>query len=810
MGQGGAVIAPTVVLQSLGTIGLSFEWGNMVAQRICRLWQQWVCRTLNKCACSVVCALALAGASTAAGSAEATQPHVATPEKLTFGVFAYLGVAQTRKFYEPLVAYLNATLKEEQIELKVLPQEEINRGVEKGELDIVTTNPTHFLVIRNQYPLTGVIATRVAEVNGNPVQQLAGVMLTQSNRDDIETLQDIRNKVIATPSLLHMGGYRAQAYELYLAGIKLPRAAKKIIELKTHQDVVRAVLSKQVDVGFVREGVLELMLANAEISAADYKLIHRQQHAYYPFEVSTRLYPEWPVFALPHVSGQAVRHVAAALFALESDNPAAKAAGVYGYTVSADYLSVEALARALRLPPFDQYLDVTWQDIWQSWRQGLTIAAVAAVIIVALVFMLMAMAGRERTALSKITLLLDTLGEGVFGTDTRGHCTFINRAALQMLAMKEPQVIGQPVQGILNQASCAEKPDVTGVHPMVQTMQDGQIRRGEDWFVGQADAAFPVEYVVSPVRSKTQIIGVVVAFQDIRLRKAIEADLHQLVKELTQANVDLKATRDQLLQSEKLASIGQLAAGVAHEINNPVAFVTSNLGTLGNYLQDLLRLVDLASATPEGQLIAAEIDLAFLKQDVVELLGESKDGLERVRKIVLDLRDFSRAGDAAWEHANLNDCIESTLNILGNELKYKCTVHKRFAELPPLRCIPSQLGQVFMNLLMNAAQAIETQGDLFIQTEAVGSQVARITIRDTGSGIAPEHLKRIFDPFFTTKPVGKGTGLGLSLVWGIIERHRGQINIDSTVGQGTTFTIDLPFNAAIATHATPLATPANL
>jgi len=694
----------------------------------------------------------------------------------------------------------------EQVELKVLPQAEINHGVESGELDIVTTNPTHFLVIRNRYPLTGVIATRMSEVNGQPVQHLAGVIITRTDRLDIRELADVRGKVVATPSTQHMGGYRAQAYELYLAGVRMPDDVRQLLELETHQAVVHAVLDGRAEVGLIREGVLELMQHQGQLHSGQLKLLHPQQHANYPFQVSTRLYPEWPVFALPHVSDKAVRHVAAALFALEPDHPAARAAGAHGYTVSADYLPVEALARALRLPPFDQNLDVTWQDIWQTWRLGLITAAVATLIILALAAVLVWLAKRERQARARLSLLLDTLGEGVYGTDASGHCSFINRAALHMLGRTEAEVLGQSPHLLFHPQRQNGQPYLEAECPMSQTLHDGQVRRGEEWFVHPTQGGFPVGYVVSPIRQGGALIGSVVAFQDIHLRKKIEANLHHLIKELTQTNSQLKDTRNQLLQSEKLAAIGQLAAGVAHEINNPVAFVTSNLGTLASYVRDLLRLGEVASTTPAGQQLATEIDLPYLRQDVTELLTESRDGLERVRKIVLDLRNFSRSGDTQWEDASVNDCLDAALNIIWNELKYKCTLHKHYGELPLIRCNASQLSQVFMNLLLNAAQAIPDQGDITLTTEAVTDpalgRVVRITLSDTGTGIAPENIQRIFDPFFTTKPVGKGTGLGLSLVWGIVEQHQGHIDVASQPGQGTTFTVTLPVATQAPTGAT--------
>ena len=194
----------------------------------------------------------------------------------------------------------------------------------------------------------------------------------------------------------------------------------------------------------------------------------------------------------------------------------------------------------------------------------------------------------------------------------------------------------------------------------------------------------------------------------------------------------------------------------------------------------------------EIQLLREERDFDFVRDDIFKLLAESKDGLARVRKIVQDLRTFSRVGEQEWQEADLHEGLDSTLNIVWNELKYKCEVIKDYGELPPVYCLISQLNQVFMNLLVNAGHAIAEKGRITIRTRQLDEARVCVEISDTGCGIAAENLNRIFEPFFTTKPVGKGTGLGLSLAYGIIQRHQGQISADSEPGRGSTFRVILP------------------
>jgi two-component system NtrC family sensor kinase len=309
------------------------------------------------------------------------------------------------------------------------------------------------------------------------------------------------------------------------------------------------------------------------------------------------------------------------------------------------------------------------------------------------------------------------------------------------------------------------------------------------------------------VRERTQQLEAALR-ENERVNRALQSEKEEqrvLIQKLEEAH-------NQLLQSEKLASIGQLAAGVAHEINNPIGFVNSNLGSLKNYVDQLMSLIDDLATTTEPLLAAnpeirksvdalkRKADLDFLREDIGALITESIDGTTRVRQIVQDLRDFSRTGEIAMEWVDLHAGLESTLNVVSNEIKYKAEIVRDYGTLPRVECRPSQINQVFMNLLVNAAQAIPQKGRITLKSGCADDKVW-ISVSDTGSGIPPEILARIFDPFFTTKPVGKGTGLGLSVSYGIIEKHGGKIEVASQPGEGTTFTVWLPTRQAAAAPA---------
>ncbi|MDD5300374.1 MAG: PAS domain S-box protein [Gallionella sp.] len=404
---------------------------------------------------------------------------------------------------------------------------------------------------------------------------------------------------------------------------------------------------------------------------------------------------------------------------------------------------------------------------------------------------------------ARFVAIMEETSDIVAMADLTGHLIYMNRAGRKLLELDE--------------AADISKTEIADYHPKwaaeivlregLQTAAACGTWSGETALLSRSGREFAVLQVIMAHRRQGDGVEYYsTVIHDISNRKEVENELCAYVEELRTINQQLHDTQNLLLQSDKMASVGQLAAGVAHEINNPIGYVASNLGTLDGYLKELFGLVatyeemESAVAVADNAALARikavknKVDLDFLKEDVLSLMRESQEGIIRVKKIVQDLKDFSRvdSGDE-WHRADLHKGLDSTLNVASNEIKYKANVKKEYGDIAEVECVISQLNQVFMNLLVNAAHAIEERGTITLRTGQQGDEVW-VEVADTGKGIAPEHINKIFDPFFTTKPVGKGTGLGLSLSYGIIQKHHGRIEVNSEEGKGTSFKVWLPVN----------------
>jgi len=342
-------------------------------------------------------------------------------------------------------------------------------------------------------------------------------------------------------------------------------------------------------------------------------------------------------------------------------------------------------------------------------------------------------------------------------------------------------------------------PDGRAVEALTSPAEDGAFpillmtSYGNEQIAVEAIKAGALDYIVKSPEAFNSMGGT--------LERAIRE--WKLLQEKKRVEMQLKESQAQVIQQEKMASIGLLAAGVAHEINNPIGFITSNLSSLEKYADKLIQFIGFQEQAIEKcadeatrSMLAEkkqQLKLDYLVTDLRELISESLDGSRRVSKIVQDLQSFSRSDNCEAVPSDLNETLMRTISMVRNEIKYVAELDLRLENLPPVVCQSQQIGQVVMNLLMNAAHSIQTGGLITLAASQVGDSV-EISVTDNGCGISPEHLERIFEPFFTTKEAGRGTGLGLAISHDIVKKHGGELLVESTAGQGTTFTVRLPID----------------
>ena len=385
--------------------------------------------------------------------------------------------------------------------------------------------------------------------------------------------------------------------------------------------------------------------------------------------------------------------------------------------------------------------------------------------------------------------LIDIMPDRIYAKDRQSRFILANRAAARLMGKKGPEeLIGKSDFDFYPPEMAAEFNEVER-----KIFQTGEPLVALEQFTPNLHTGEPewTQTTKVPLRDfEGEVIGLVGIARDVTLRKRNEAAIQRQNAELEEANAKLTFAYEQLLRSEQLAGVGHLASSVASEINDPLARVFSGFNAIEARLSLVGTMLATVTATPE---ITAQLQRIREEIDLGDLLSETRDGLARVSKIVQDLRDFSSVeADAEWGEMDLNHAIDSALNILASEIRQKAEVVTRYGDIPTIPCIASQINQVIINLLINAVQAIGAErGTITVCTGTDGDDIC-FAVSDTGSGIEKEVLKRVFEPFFTTKPVGQGTGLGLPLSFGIVQSHKGRIEISSEVGQGSTFRVCLP------------------
>lgn len=394
-------------------------------------------------------------------------------------------------------------------------------------MDLLTTNPTHFILVRHQFPLSGVIATRqFRQDDGSLIGQLGGVIVVRADRVDLQNAHDLVGMRIATPTRENMGGYRAQVYELMKAGVRIEATARNILTTQSHQRAIQALLDGEVDVAFVRTGILERMIQQGELDSTAVRVLLPKRFPGFKQRVSTALYPEWPFLALPHVDPHAVHSIASALYGIEN-LPEAQRDSSLRYSFPGDYSTVEELARAMRLPPYDAPLNITLLDVWKAYWALILAGALAMMIIIGLYLRLRGARDKIRDALAFKESTLDSLGEGLYESDEHGTITYMNPAGCKILGFTEAEVLGKDAHALFHYQLPDGSPLSRKDCPIHRALESKVYDVLENWFVHKTGRVIPVRVVVSPIWFNGRIRGHVTAFLDLTQQKGVEERLAQ-------------------------------------------------------------------------------------------------------------------------------------------------------------------------------------------------------------------------------------------------------------------------------------------
>lgn len=413
----------------------------------------------------------------------------------------------------------------------------------------------------------------------------------------------------------------------------------------------------------------------------------------------------------------------------------------------------------------------------------------------------------------QIIEIVAQMGESILVIDTDARVSFVNGASLALLGYDRGELVGMPLGSII------EDENLVFFRALRQIMTKGPIRNFMLNCIAKGGERIPVAVNGSAYRDEItgKVLGMIIVARDMRdicrlikeleeAKTGLEAKVRERTKELEDAYTELKGAQAKLLENEKMASIGQLAAGIAHEINNPLAFLSSNIATIEssmNYFVQFIREYDAAfqSMLSNGAALPAEavkavemrksLEIEYIIKDVQDIVRESLEGSERIKNIVADLREFSQVDSIQAGPLDINKMLDSTINHIPGGLRARARITRRYGQVPEIIFNSGELNQVFMNILLNACQAVEDGAEVKVTTFLDGANVIA-EIADNGCGIPPENLQRIFEPFFTTKAVGQGTGLGLSIVYNIVKRNGGEISVKSVPGKGTAFTLAFP------------------
>ena len=703
-----------------------------------------------------------------------TQKQVQTSLKtkvLQIGVLAYRGMSQALQMWEPTAQYLNNQLPEYTFKVTPLSFEQIYIKAAINKLDFVVTDSSVYVELETLYQFNRLATLKNLRMD-KAYTLFGGVILRRSDRHDIQNLSDLVGKKFAGTNEHSLGAWQAAWREIKAAGINPYRDFLSLQFMGTHDAVVYAVRDGLVDAATIRTDALERMAAEGKINLEEFEIINQQTQyeREFPFALSTRLYPEWAFAASRQVEQNLVERVAIALLQISLLDPnAALAALSQGWTVPLNYGPVHECQKELNLGAY---------------------------------------AGKNYI---NFDLAIKGSDDGLWDWNIETNEMFFSTRWKQMLGYAEHEITNHCQEW----EQRVHPGDLEQVKLNIYNYLQGNISEyAMEYRLRHKDGSYL--WILSRGILLRDVHGtpyqMAGSHSDITNRKLAESALRESEASLKEKTLNLKntlrklqQTQAQLIQTEKMSSLGQLVAGIAHEINNPVSFIHCNVNHALEYITNIIDLLNLyrhhhSQYHLEIDQKSQEIDLEFILIDLPKLLKSMQVGTDRITKIVDSLRNFSRLDEAEHKPVDIHEGLENTILILQYKLKGKTGVLnveiiREYGELPLVECFAGQLNQVFMNILSNAIDALPKttmNPAIRIKTDLVGDRVV-IAIADNGVGITPDIQKRLFDPFFTTKPVGQGTGLGLAISYQIIvEKHQGTLQCFSELGKGTEFRIEIP------------------
>ncbi|MEW6266869.1 MAG: PhnD/SsuA/transferrin family substrate-binding protein [Thermodesulfobacteriota bacterium] len=756
------------------------------------------------------------------------------------GVLANLGQEQAAARWGPTAEYLSRHIPGARFEIIPLDFERVRRAVETAEVDFLITNSGYYTELEAAYGVSRV-ATLKNMLAGHVLTVFGGVIFTRTDQKDIKTLRDLKGRSFMAVERDSFGGWQSALREIVDSGLDPENDFSPLTFAGNHVAAVQAVRDGRVDAGTVRTDTLERMAAEGKINLADFRILNpKADNPSFPFRLSTRLYPEWPLARLRHTPDDLAEKVTIALLSLKPDDPAARSAGIAGWTVPLDYQPIHELMKELRIGPYQKMGQITLATVVQKYWAYL-LAGAGALMIMTLVTGYVIRLNRkiERTrlkldeelthrkaaeeALNKANDELELRVQRRTVQLSEANEQLIRENARRLRVQEELRRQKEFNENIVQTASALiltldESGDITmfNHHAEQVTGYSRSEALGRDWI----DLLTPEPQREERRRLFEQLFNggekQMVHENDIVRRDGGTRTVswqYSLLNDddgrtfaLLAIGVDVTLRRraeeqariqhEQLIQADKMVALGTLVAGVAHEINNPTTSIMMNAPNIEKMWRGLAKILD-DHYERHGDFLAGAWPYSQARERLPLLLEGITDGARRVKRIVAELKDYARQeGSSGAVPVVVNQAVEKALSLLSNLIR-KSTKSFRVElgnHLPAVLVQSQRLEQIMINLVMNACQALSdpSQGVL-VRTEhdpEAGSVI--ISVRDEGEGIPPAHLNRVTDPFFTTRRETGGTGLGLAICARIVQDCGGVMRFESKEGAGTTVTVTLP------------------